>query len=85
MSEKLSDNEVHDRLIAASDALGEDEGVTVHGNTALEAARAMLTKLQLGLLLISDRHAGALPEQQPKPSIATSEPRDQQNGDPHDR
>lgn len=52
----LSDNQVHDRLVAAHDALGEGRGQTVRGNTALEAARQMLRLLQLGLLYAAEKN-----------------------------
>lgn len=55
MPRKLTDFEVHDRLIAATDALGDDEGETVRGNTALEAARKALRLMQLGLLTAMEK------------------------------
>ena len=33
---KLSDNETHDRLVKAREALGDGEGETAHANIALE-------------------------------------------------
>ncbi len=36
---KLSDNQVGDRLHAALETIGTDEGETIRGNTALVAAR----------------------------------------------
>ena len=50
MVRKLSDVEIHDKLIAASDALGGDAGETVRGDTAISAARKMLRLVQLSLL-----------------------------------
>lgn len=50
MSEKLSDNQVHDALHAAIEALGERDATTVRGRTALEAARKALRLLQAGLV-----------------------------------
>lgn len=47
---KLSDTEVYQRLIDASDALGAKEAKSVRGNTALKAARRALTLIQMGLL-----------------------------------
>jgi hypothetical protein len=43
LRDKLSDIEVHDRLFAARDALGDEEAETVEGNTAIEAARKALS------------------------------------------
>lgn len=48
--QKLTDFEVHDRLVAAAEALGREEAETVRGRTALEAARRALTLLQVGLV-----------------------------------
>ena len=39
---KLSDNHIGDRLHAAIEMIGSDEGETVRGNTALIAARQSL-------------------------------------------
>jgi hypothetical protein len=49
-SRLLSDNEVHDRLTAARDILGEEPGQTAAGDTALEAARRGLRLLSIALL-----------------------------------
>lgn len=46
----LNDNQVHDRLHAAMEVLGNAEGETVHGDTALKTARRSLMLLQLGVL-----------------------------------
>lgn len=55
MSEKpLSDGEAYQRLINASDALGEAAGETVHADTALKAARRALTMIQMGLVKAVD-------------------------------
>lgn len=51
----LSDNQVHDRLNAASEALGDAQGATVRGQTALETARKVLWNLQLAVLLGGER------------------------------
>ena len=50
MATKLSDNQVHDLLVAAREALGNDDGLTVHGQTALKAARKALVLLQIGVV-----------------------------------
>jgi hypothetical protein len=46
----LSDNEVDDRLKAALAELGEAPGATVRADTALEAARKMLSLISMGLI-----------------------------------
>ena len=46
----LNDNQVHDRLHAALEALGTVEGETIHGDTALKTARRSLVLLQLSVL-----------------------------------
>lgn len=62
MSEKLlSDNEVHDRLHAAFDALGTSRAETVRGNTAIEAARQALAMLKFGLLYASTKGEDHVP------------------------
>ena len=64
----LTDNQAHDALYAARQALGEAPGATVHGNTALEAARKALTMLAFGVLV-----AGERAEKRPaKPKRATN-------------
>lgn len=52
---RLTDNEVHDRLVAAVRALGTAEGDTTRGNSALEAARQMIGLLQFGLVAAMER------------------------------
>jgi hypothetical protein len=42
LPDKLSDLEVHERLHAARETLGDEEAETVEGGTALEAARKAL-------------------------------------------
>ena len=46
----LTDNQVHDRLIAAMETLGSASGETVHGDTAIKAARRSLVLMQLAVL-----------------------------------
>jgi len=48
---KLSDNQIGDRLHAALDVLGKEEGATIRSNTALIAARQSLALLMNGLLI----------------------------------
>ncbi len=66
---KLSDQEALDRLARASDALGVEEGATVPGNTALEAARRAVTMLLLGL-----EGAGEPPTRSPEPEPGSDSP-----------
>jgi len=54
---KLSDNQVGDRLHAALEAVGTDEGETIRGNTALVAARQTLSLLGQGLLIAAERNS----------------------------
>lgn len=46
----LSDNQVDDKLKAAIAVLGEAPGATVRGDTAISAARKMLSLLSMGLI-----------------------------------
>jgi hypothetical protein len=46
----LSDNEIDNRLKAARAVLGEEDGATVPGETALAAARKALELLSIGLI-----------------------------------
>jgi len=57
---KLSDNHIGDRLHAAIEMIGSDEGETVRGNTALIAARQSLTLLKEGLLIAAERNSDHL-------------------------
>lgn len=52
--EKLSDNDVHALLCAASDALGGQDAQTTHGQSALETARRALLLLQFALVKAGD-------------------------------
>ena len=54
---KLSDNRVGDRLHAALEMIGTEEGETVRGNTALIAARQSLSLLKQGLLIAAERNS----------------------------
>ena len=55
MAEKLSDDQVYERLHAALLALGREDGATVRGDTALKAARRAIVLLQMGHLAAQDR------------------------------
>lgn len=57
----LSDNQAHDLLIAAREALGDQRGETVRADTALAAARRALDMLALGLLVASERGLDDVP------------------------
>jgi hypothetical protein len=50
MSEKLTDLEVYDRLHAALLALGDEDAVTIHGNTAIHAAKQAISMFEAALL-----------------------------------
>lgn len=46
----LTDNQVHDRLCKAHEALGDGQGLTPQGEAALQAARKVLKLIQYGLV-----------------------------------
>jgi hypothetical protein len=54
---RLSDNQVGDRLRAALEAVGTEEGETIRGNTALVVARQTLNVLEQGLLIAAERNS----------------------------
>jgi len=54
---KLSDNQIGDRLHAALEAVGTDEGENIRGNTALVAARQTLGLLKQGLLIAAESNS----------------------------
>lgn len=57
----MTDEEVHDRLVAAVEALGDRPAATVRGETALSAAKRALTLFQLALLMAAEKGDDALP------------------------
>jgi hypothetical protein len=63
---KLSDNQVRDRLHAALEVLGTDEGETIRGNTGSVAARQALTLLEQGLLIAAERNSDHLRGNSPR-------------------
>lgn len=63
----LTDNEVHDRLVAAVEALGEREAETVRGRTALAAARRALLMFQIALVAAAEGKADDLLGYRPPP------------------
>lgn len=54
MADKLTDEQVYERLHAALLVIGFGEGVTVRGDTAIKAARRALVLLQMGHLSAMD-------------------------------
>lgn len=52
--DKLTDEQVWNRLHVASEALGSEKGASVAGDTALSAARRALALLQMGVLKASE-------------------------------
>lgn len=54
----LTDDQVHDRLVAACEALGAAAGETTRGDTAITAARRALLILQIGLVKAVEDAAG---------------------------
>lgn len=56
MQKPLTDNEAHDRLIAASDALPDaDKCETAHARTAIASAKAALLAIQMALIAASEK------------------------------
>ena len=70
---KLSDNQVGDRLHAALEAVGIDEGETIRGNTALLAARQTLALLEQGLLIAAERNSDYVSTVMNRPIVPPSE------------
>lgn len=60
---KLTDEQAHDRLVAAREALGDDPGESTHASTALEAARRALVMLQLALVTSMEKASRSSDEQ----------------------
>lgn len=57
----LSDNQAHDLLFEARRILGEAPGDTVRADTALQAARKVLSGLSLALLVAAENGADDVP------------------------
>jgi hypothetical protein len=70
---KLSDNQIGDRLYAALEAIGTDEGETIRGNTALVAARQTLSLLEQGLLIAAERNSDDVSVMMNQPIVPPSE------------
>ena len=62
---KLNDTAVYDRMHAAREALGSEDGETSHGDTAIKAARRALALLQAGHLMKMDGVEEAPPPVKP--------------------
>jgi hypothetical protein len=69
---RLSDNQVGDRLHAALEAVGTEEGETVRGNTALVAARQTLNLLEQGLLIAAERNSDHVSTMMNQPVVPPS-------------
>jgi hypothetical protein len=70
---KLSDNQIRDRLYAALEAIGTDEGEIIRGNTALVAARQTLSLPEQGLLIAAERNSDAVSVMMTQPIFSPSE------------
>jgi hypothetical protein len=70
---RLSDNQVGDRLHAALEAVGTEEGETIRGNTALVAARQTLSLLKQGLLIAAERNSDDVSVVMNQPIVPPSE------------
>jgi hypothetical protein len=70
---KLSDNQVGDRLHAALEAIGTDEGETIRGNTVLVAASQTLSLLEQGLLIAAERNSDDVSVMMNQPIVPPSE------------
>jgi hypothetical protein len=69
---RLSDNQVGDRLHAALEAVGTEEGETIRGNTALVAARQTLNLLEQGLLIAAERNSDHVSTMMNQPVVPPS-------------
>ncbi len=70
---KLSDNQVGDRLHAALEAVGTEEGEAIRGNTALAAARQTLSLLEQGRLIAAERNSDDVSVVMSQPIVPPSE------------
>jgi hypothetical protein len=71
---RLSDNQVGDRLHAALEAVGTEEGETIRGNAALVAARQTLNLLEQILLIAAERNSDHVSTMMNQPVIPPSKP-----------
>lgn len=67
LSARLTDNQVHDRLVAAREALGEDEPASIRAQTIMEAAKRTLVTLQLALVWATEHDTDEVPGLLPEP------------------
>ena len=58
---KLTDDQAHDLLVAAREALGDAEAASVRAQTILEAAKRSLVTLQLALVWATEHDADEVP------------------------
>lgn len=63
----LSDEDVHARLVAAREALGEETGATPYATTTLIAARQALTMFQMALVTAMERASNDLTDSDASP------------------
>lgn len=70
----LTDTQACDRLQQAQDALGDAPGLSIPGNTALEAARKVLKLLTLGLIAAGERRDQLSDPPAPSPSPSAQPP-----------
>jgi len=71
---RLSDNQVGDRLHAALEAVGTEEGETIRGNAALVAARQTLNLLEQILLIAAERNSDHVSTMMNQPVVPPSKP-----------
>jgi hypothetical protein len=69
---RLSDSQVGDRLHAALEVVGTEEGETIRGNTALVAARQTLNLLEQGLLIAAERNSDHVSTMMNQPVVPPS-------------
>jgi hypothetical protein len=71
---RLSDNQVGDRLHAALEAVGTEEGETIRGNAVLVAARQTLNLLEQILLIAAERNSDHVSTMMNQPVVPPSKP-----------
>lgn len=60
-AEPLTDEQVHDRLVAAREALGDAEPASVRAQTIMDAAKRTLVTLQLALVWATEHDTDEVP------------------------
>ncbi len=63
----LTDEQVHDRLVAAREALGDAEAASARAQTVMETAKRTLVTLQLALLWAAEHDTNEVPGLLPEP------------------